>query len=339
MIMFEPQKDMRPVIYWLYSIAFFIILMVVVGGLTRLTGSGLSITEWKPISGAIPPLNLEDWMREFEAYKQIPQFTQLNFNMTLDEFKFIFWWEWGHRQLGRFLGLVFIVPLIIFWIKGRIPQNYKLVMIGLLLGGAFQGFLGWFMVSSGLSERTAVSQYRLALHLGFALLLYIFILQTAFSLKKKHSFSFDMPQSLQIMILFVFIQILSGAFMAGTHAGFTYNTWPLLDGALVPSGLFEKGVISLFEDHLTIQFIHRMGAYSVFLYGLWLFKKHMGYGACSLNGLYIFSLCLPVIIGILTLVTVAPVEHIELAAFHQFTAVILLTSTLIYGNFLKKQHV
>ena len=165
--MFDTQKEMRPVIYWLYIVAFFIILMVVVGGLTRLTGSGLSITEWKPISGAIPPLSYDDWVQEFEAYKKIPQFIQLNFNMTLEEFKFIFWWEWGHRQLGRFLGLIFTVPLIIFWIQGRIPQKYKLVMIGLLLGGAFQGFLGWFMVSSGLTERTEVSQYRLALHLGF----------------------------------------------------------------------------------------------------------------------------------------------------------------------------
>ena len=179
---------------------FFIILMVVV--LTRLTGSGLSITEWKPISGAIPPLSYDDWVQEFEAYKKIPQFIQLNFNMTLEEFKFIFWWEWGHRQLGRFLGLVFTVPLIIFWIQGHIPQKYKLVMIGLLLGGAFQGFLGWFMVSSGLTERTEVSQYRLALHLGFALLLYIFILQTAFCLKKGQDFSFKMEKPLFYLYIY-----------------------------------------------------------------------------------------------------------------------------------------
>ena len=330
------ENNMRPVIYWLYAIACLIIMMVIVGGLTRLTGSGLSITEWKPISGAIPPLSYDDWLKEFEAYKKIPQYIQLNFNMSLDEFKVIFWWEWGHRQLGRLLGLVFIIPLTIFWIQGRIPQHYKTIMIGLLLGGAFQGFLGWFMVSSGLTERTAVSQYRLALHLGFALLLYIFVLQTAFCLKKQEKFHFSLPKPLLFMVFFVFLQILTGAFMAGTHAGFTYNTWPLLDGAIIPSDLFENGIISMFEDHLTVQFIHRMGAYGVFLYGLWslyAYAKKTNYGY---NIYYGFSLLLPVIVGILTLVTVAPVQHIELAAFHQLTAVFLLTSVLIYGNFLEK---
>ena len=324
----HPHKS---VLYWLIITAILIIAMVMVGGFTRLTGSGLSITQWKPILGAIPPMNIQAWLAEFTLYQKIPQFHHVNSMMTLDEFKSIYWWEWGHRQLGRFLGLVFTIPLIYFWIKEKIPDGYKSVFVMILIGGAFQGFLGWFMVKSGLTERISVSQYRLALHLGFAVLLYGFILQVILSIKNYKSFGFSINILSKIMIFLVFTQIISGAFMAGTHSGYIYNTWPLLDGHIIPSGLLQNGLISLFEDTLNVQFVHRSLAYCVFFYGLFYLFVHKNYHSTSENIIFICGLCLPVMLGILTLITVAPIHHIELAVCHQISAILLFTITIIYG--------
>jgi cytochrome c oxidase assembly protein subunit 15 len=175
----------RTLAIWLFSVCALIALMVVVGGLTRLTGSGLSITEWKPIHGALPPLSLEEWNQEFEAYKQIPQYQQLNNGMTLDEFKDIFWWEWGHRNLGRLIGFAFLIPFLVFWFRGMVERVLVPRLLFLFVLGGMQGALGWFMVASGLSERTSVSQYRLVAHLGLALLIYTAIFVTALPLWRR----------------------------------------------------------------------------------------------------------------------------------------------------------
>ena len=328
----DTQTKHTGLIIWLYCVAGLIALMVVIGGFTRLTDSGLSITQWKPLHGAVPPLSYSDWQEEFSAYQKIPQYHLVNPTMTLDEFKGIFWWEWGHRQLGRLLGLAFFIPMLIFWLRGKIPQDYKPILLGLLFLGGLQGFIGWFMVQSGLTDRVSVSQYRLALHLGFALLLYIFTLHTVHCLQKNISFSFP-KNTLSLGLLgLIFLQILSGAFVAGTDSGLIYNTWPLMEGTLIPPDLFPKGLLSAFEDHLTIQFLHRMGAYCIALYGLFisfcLFKnKHIFPALLILGGILI-----QVFLGILTLITVAPLHHIELAVFHQLGAVILLTIALYITN-------
>lgn len=327
----------RSVILWLYVIASLILMMVVIGGLTRLTGSGLSITQWKPLVGAIPPLSHLDWVKEFTLYQKIPQFQQLNHQMTLGEFQYIYWWEWSHRQIGRFLGIIFLIPLMVFWKKNLIPDGYKKIFIALFLAGGFQGFLGWFMVKSGLSDRVSVSQYRLALHLGFALLVYAFTVQIIICLTKRQKFHFPKFSLAVGLVYLIFMQIISGAFMAGTHAGFIYNTFPLLDGEWFPKGLWANGWISSFEDHLTVQFIHRIGAYSVLTLGVTnIFYYHKAEKK-KLNLVLLLGLLIPVSLGITTLITVAPVEHIEIASLHQMSAIFLLTISIIYSNFIRKQ--
>ncbi len=310
---------------WLFIIAGMIILMVIVGGLTRLTGSGLSITEWKPLHGAIPPLTLQDWIREFKAYQKIPQFQLVNTTMTLEEFKIIFWWEWGHRFLGRLVGCVFLLPMLWFFIKKYIPQSYTPIIILLFLGGGLQGLVGWLMVKSGLVDRVSVSQYRLALHLGLALILYYYVLHTAIRVYQRRFFSLPRYSPTVLFTVLVFLQIISGAFTAGTHAGYIYNTYPLMDNALVPSGLFSGGIISVFENVMTIQFIHRVLAlcvlaFTIFIVGSEIQKKNYKDAIVLL-----LVIVLQVILGIVTLVTVAPVYHIELAALHQCGAVLVLS--------------
>jgi len=257
---------------WLLGIAALIVLMVGVGGATRLTDSGLSITEWKPILGAIPPLNDADWQAAFDKYKQIPEYSQVNYGMSLAAFKFIFWWEWGHRFLGRLIGLAFALPLAVFWIRGMIPQGYHIRLLALLALGGLQGFIGWYMVQSGLTERIDVSQYRLALHLCMAFLILGLVLWTWADLREDGTIYFNnLPAAAWTMAVVLsgvmFLQVTIGAFVAGTKAGLVYNTWPLMDGQLIPDGLYGSHHISqpwfqsLFEDHLTVQFNHRIIAY------------------------------------------------------------------------------
>ena len=215
-----------------------VLAMVVVGGLTRLTESGLSITEWKPITGIIPPLSDADWQAEFEAYQQIPQYQVLNQGMTLDEFKFIYFWEWFHRALGRVIGLVFAVPFLIFLVQRRFTWNLAAPLAGLFVLGGLQGALGWWMVTSGLTTLTSVSQYRLAAHLAAALLLFIALVWVARRLTPRRAVArADDRASALILLVLVILQVGAGAFVAGLDAGMGYNTWPLMDGALVPDGL------------------------------------------------------------------------------------------------------
>jgi cytochrome c oxidase assembly protein subunit 15 len=311
---------LKPVRIWLYVIALMVLAMVVVGGLTRLTESGLSITEWKPITGIIPPLTEADWQAEFEAYRQIPQY-QLNQGMTLEDFKFIYFWEWFHRALGRIIGLVFAVPFLVFLVQRRFTWGLAAPLAGLFVLGGLQGALGWWMVTSGLTELTSVSQYRLAAHLTAALLLFIALIWVARRLNPNRTIAGaeDRPAALILLALIV-LQIGAGAFVAGLDAGMGYNTWPLMDGALVPDGLgaMEPWWKNLFENALTVQFIHRTLAYVIVLYtgALYLWRRGDG-GWLPRIALLVL---LQVALGIGTLLLQVP---LSLALGHQALAFML----------------
>ena len=264
------QGDVR-VAAWLFFVAFLVVCMVAVGGATRLTDSGLSITEWKPLLGAIPPLNAADWQAAFDKYRQIPEYHQVNKGMSLAEFQFIYWWEWGHRFLGRAIGVVYALPLALFWITGRIPPNRRLAMLGVLFLGGLQGFVGWYMVQSGLVERIDVSQYRLALHLTLAFLILASLVWLAASFLPRDPLARLQPVGRAAQLLawlvwaVILAQVVLGAFVAGTKAGLTYNTWPLMDGEFVPSGRWQlqPWYLNLSENITAIQFNHRMLAYAL----------------------------------------------------------------------------
>lgn len=265
-------KYRKEIIIWLLSGCFLIAAMVVIGGITRLTGSGLSITEWKLIRGTIPPLNEQQWLEEFENYKQIPQYTKLNYHYTLQDFKEIFFWEYLHRLIGRIIGFVFVFPFLFFAIKEQLKGALLKKVLFLFFLGGLQGFLGWFMVKSGLSERTSVSHIRLAIHLMAAFITFGFTFYVALDfiysqknnydlhLKKLHRFTW-------IVMLLLCIQIIYGAFVAGIKAGKLYNTFPKMGdewvASAVPYSLSESGAEALFNDASVVQFIHRYSAYLV----------------------------------------------------------------------------
>ena len=310
-----------PVRIWLYVMALMVLAMVAVGGITRLTDSGLSITEWNPITGIIPPLTEADWAREFDLYKQIPQYQVLNQGMTLDEFKYIFFWEWFHRALGRVLGVAFAVPFLIFLFQRRFTWDLAAPLAGLFVLGGFQGALGWWMVTSGLTQLTSVSQYRLAAHLTAALVLFIALVWVARRLGPSRTTpSVDDRPAALILLVLVILQVVMGAFVAGLDAGMGYNTWPLMDGALVPMGLdaMDPWWKNLFENALTVQFIHRTLAYVLALYAgaLWLWRRGQG-GWLPRIALLVL---LQVILGIATLVMHVP---LPIALGHQALAFML----------------
>ncbi|MEO7223443.1 MAG: COX15/CtaA family protein, partial [Devosia sp.] len=312
---------LKPVRAWLYVIALMVLAMVVVGGLTRLTESGLSITEWKPITGIVPPLNDAQWQAEFEAYQQIPQYRVLNPGMTLDEFKFIYFWEWFHRALGRIIGLVFAIPFLVFLIQLRFTWGLAAPLAGLFVLGGLQGALGWWMVTSGLTTLTSVSQYRLAAHLTAALLLFIALVWVARRLTPGRTIArVDDRASALILLVLVILQIGAGAFVAGLDAGMGYNTWPLMDGALVPNGLgvMDPWWKNLFENALTVQFIHRTIAYVIVLYAgaLWVYRRGQGGWLPRIALLVVLQVAL----GIGTLIMQVP---LSLALGHQALAFML----------------
>ena len=259
------DRDRAQVRFWLYAICVLVFAMVIVGGATRLTDSGLSITEWQPLLGAIPPLNAQDWQLAFEKYKLIPEYQLINKGMSLAEFKFIYWWEWAHRFLGRFVGLAFFVPMVWFWATGKLEKGIRGKLVFLLLLGGLQGFIGWWMVSSGLAERVDVSQYRLAVHLTLANLIFAWCLWIARGLA-PHSdeHASERVRSFAPLVVFaLFVQIFWGALVAGMDAGLAFNDWPLMDGAVLPGGLWvqEPFWINLFENPKMVQFTHRLFAY------------------------------------------------------------------------------
>ncbi len=314
---------------WLYVVLVMLIALVLVGGATRLTDSGLSITEWKPIHGVIPPLNDAEWQEEFAKYQQIPEYAQINGGMGLDGFKRIFWWEWAHRILARGVGFVFGLPLLFFWATGRVERGLTPKLVGLLLLGGLQGAVGWWMVASGLVDRVDVSQYRLAVHLTLACAIFAAIMVVARGLAPHTEAPADRytQKFAGFLLLAVLFQIFLGGLVAGLDAGLSYNTWPLMDGKAIPGDLFviEPAWRNLFENPKTVQFVHRLGAYALFILALWHIiaaRRRLPATTHSRRALVLFHLVLlQAIIGITTLLMHMPLHW---ALFHQFIALIVL---------------
>jgi cytochrome c oxidase assembly protein subunit 15 len=317
---------------WLGALAALIVAMILVGGATRLTDSGLSITEWKPIVGVMPPLSESDWNEAFASYQTIPEYTELKRGMSLEEFKTIYWWEWAHRFLGRLIGFAFFIPFAAFWIAGYIPRALLPKLLGLFVLGGLQGALGWYMVKSGLTLRTDVSQYRLAAHFGVALVILGYTLWLLFGLGAGTRDRSAAPIAGVVLALIV-TQMLAGALVAGTDAGMGYNTWPLIDGAFVPPGLGEASpwYLNLFENPLTVQFEHRMLGYAVVLAALgqlaWLALKGAAQPLIgSAFTLALFAL-LQAALGVWTLLLSVP---IALGLAHQAGAIAVFAVALYH---------
>ena len=305
---------------WLALIAFMVLGIVVVGGATRLTGSGLSITEWQPILGAMPPWSEADWQAAYEKYQTSSQFKLQNSAMTLSEFHFIYWWEWSHRLLARTIGAVALLPFLYFAARKMLPKGQWPRYVVLMALGGLQGLLGWYMVKSGLDQRVAVSQYWLAAHLICASTIFAFACWLQFSVNRKHQWFGSGAEVLAlIVLLLVFLQLTAGAFVAGLGAGQGYNTWPLMDGSLVPQGLsvMEPWWKNLFENALTVQFDHRMLAY--FIFALVLVNL---FAAPEISALLLFcAVSSQVTLGVMTLLWHVP---LSLALLHQAGAMIVL---------------
>ncbi|MDG2272092.1 MAG: COX15/CtaA family protein [Halioglobus sp.] len=330
----------RQVAQWLILCAVVIFGMIMLGGMTRLTHSGLSMVDWKPLVGAIPPLTEQDWLQEFDKYKQFPEYQKTNVGMSLDGFKSIFMYEYLHRLLGRVIGIIFALPMIYFLLRGRVRPGLAPSLILLLLMGGLQGFLGWYMVKSGLVDNPRVSQYRLTAHLGVAVAIYAYMLWLVFGLVFPRATSPEKPRSSKArwtlgLVALVYLMILSGGLVAGTRAGLAYSTWPLMGTSFIPAGLYASVPpwLAVFEDITTIQFNHRMLAYLLFvllnIFAVTVYrsapKGHAKLGAALL----LLALWMQMILGISTLLLHVPVA---LATAHQGGAVLLLTATLFLSH-------
>jgi heme a synthase len=331
--------DNRAIRWWLISIAALIAIMVLVGGATRLTESGLSIVEWKPVTGALPPLNQAQWTEAFEAYKSIPQYRELNAGMTLGEFKTIFWWEWSHRLLGRVIGVAYLLPFLFFLWRGAVSADLRR-RLWLIFGlGALQGAVGWWMVASGLSERVEVSHYRLATHLVLALLIYAAIVWTLRRPRERPSLA--VPARLKVtaavLLALTFVQLYLGALVAGLRAGLVYNTWPDIDGGFIPAAarlwFQQPWWRNLFESTLTVQFEHRMTAYALFALALFhafdALRSRVDRTVVSGALWLVAVITLQATLGILTLLNQVPVD---LALSHQAVAIAVLTLAVMQAE-------
>ena len=316
---------------WLITMFWIIAIMIVVGGLTRLTDSGLSITEWQLFSGILPPLNNDDWIMYFNLYKKIPEYELQNYTMTLKEFKIIFWWEWGHRFLGRVIGISFLIPLVYFSFKIEFYKLLNLYLIFFLI--CFQGFVGWYMVSSGLVDRVDVSHFRLSIHLLIAFLILSLIfwnyLKTKIINNNTRRISVFLPL---IFLILVFIQIVVGAFVSGMDAGKIYNSWPLMGNTYFPNDNDFKDLfkLSAFSDPSLVQFMHRNLAYLImFFYFLIFFKIYKNkiydlYKSINILGIFII---LQIILGIYTVIYGA---QLYIAAMHQLSSIFLVSSCIYF---------
>ena len=257
----------RQIASWLLLCAAVIFGMIMLGGVTRLTGSGLSMVEWKPLMGVIPPLSEEAWQQTFDKYKQFPEYQKVNMGMDLDGFKSIFMYEYLHRVLGRLIGILFFVPMVFFAFKGRVRAGLMPKLWILFVLGGLQGLLGWYMVKSGLVDNPRVSQYRLTSHLGLAVIIYAYMLWLVFDLLFPKGASHPRAGFSRVLVALVYLMILSGGLVAGTRAGFAYSTWPLMGPSFIPDGLYSTSPawLAMFEDITTIQFNHRMFAYLLFV--------------------------------------------------------------------------
>jgi cytochrome c oxidase assembly protein subunit 15 len=331
----QGQHD-RQIAYWLFFCAAVIFGMILLGGVTRLTSSGLSMVDWKPIMGVIPPMTQADWQEMFLKYQQFPEYQKINVGMSLEDFKPIFMYEYLHRVLGRLIGVIFIVPFLFFYFSRRIKTGLTPKLVIMLIGGGCQGLLGWYMVKSGLVDNPHVSQYRLTAHLGAAVLIYGFILWTAFGLVLTAR---AQPVELQRFSIglsaLIYLMILSGGLVAGTHAGNAYSTWPLMGDSFVPAGLYAMtpAWLSAFEDITTIQFNHRMFAYLIVALVVAFAIRAFRFGIVGRLKVGIFCLIgllgMQVTLGISTLIFYVP---IPVAAAHQVGAVALLTASLFISH-------
>jgi heme a synthase len=345
------QRSTRAVRLWLYAMAALVLAMVLVGGATRLTESGLSITEWRPVMGAVPPLSEAQWQVEFQKYQAIPQYHALNQGMSLDAFKSIYWWEWTHRLIGRLIGVVFLLPLLWFLWRGAIERRLRPRLWFIFGLGALQGAVGWWMVASGLADRIEVSQYRLATHLVLACVIYVAIIWTAQQMDDRPTLL--LPRRIRtsafVLLILVLGQIYLGALVAGLRAGYIYNTWHLIDGALVPSTarLFFNTPLwrNFFENTLTVQFDHRMLAYTVLicavLHALDVVRTMKRGWVVTSAIVLVAAVTLQAALGIATLVLRVP---ITLALMHQTMAMLVLTvatthAALVAGRRLAREDV
>lgn len=315
---------------WLIVVAIMVIAMILVGGATRLTDSGLSITEWRPVTGAIPPLTETGWLEEFEKYRSSSEYQLQNAGMTLGEFEFIYWWEWGHRFLGRAIGLVFAIPLIVFWVRGMIPAGMKPKLVGLLALGGLQGFVGWWMVASGLVDRVDVSQYRLATHLALAFVILGVTVWLALS-ARLGSARGAAGRLTSLALLFwaaVMLQIVLGAFVAGLDAGRIYTTWPGMEGRIIPDGYLAglPWYQAIFESHAAVQMHHRWAGYLVAVFAFvaaFAFWKSGDRKLKAASHAIASMVVIQIALGIATLVNAAP---LALSLAHQFGAVVLFVT-------------
>jgi len=327
----------RAVAIWLFAVAALVVAMVVVGGSTRLTGSGLSITQWKPIRGVVPPLNLQQWQAEFAGYKAIPQYQLLNRGMSLEQFKGIYWWEWTHRLLGRLLGVAFFVPFIVFAVRKMIPQRLTLRLAGIFVLGALQGVVGWWMVASGLSARVYVAPERLAIHLGLAFALLGALVWTALDAwagQARQTLPSPWGRRGLCLTGLVYFQVLLGALVAGNHAGLIYNDWPLMNGRFFPADYAGPGIwATLAHSQAAVQLHHRLVAYLlaavalVFGIAAWRSRylaKDCKQLALAVGGAVLLQACL----GVVTLIAVVPVG---LGVAHQLMAAVTLCLAVAFA--------
>ena len=331
------------IMIWLISLTLMVFLIIVIGGLTRLTDSGLSMVDWRPILGSIPPLNDMQWIEIFDKYKLSPEFLYVNKNMTLEDFKYIFWWEWFHRFFARLIGGVFVVPFFYFLFK-KLLNNYFYKRFSIIFTlGLFQAFIGWWMVKSGLVNDPYVSPFRLTFHLTNAVIIYSLLLWTCIEYSHQKSLRFvsffkTHEFWIFISIIFVFITILSGGFMAGSHAGQSFNTYPLMNGKIIPDDIFleELGFLNIFENTVTINFNHRWLATLTFIYTFSLFTYLIFNKFINLSNIIIVSVLLALTfqftLGIMTLWSNVAIEY---GSLHQTNSIILL-SILLFAYFKSK---
>ncbi|MDP1618378.1 COX15/CtaA family protein [Phenylobacterium sp.] len=319
-----------PVAIWLAIVAALVLAMVVVGGATRLTDSGLSITEWKPVTGALPPMSDAHWNAEFAKYREIPQYQQVNRGMSLDEFKTIYWWEWAHRFLGRLVGLVYALPFVYFLARREIPKRLILRCVGLLALGGLQGAIGWWMVASGLADRVSVAPERLMVHLGLAFILFATLIWTALDAWRGEARQ-PLPSPWSALALglmgLIFIQILLGALVAGNDAGLVYNDWPLMNGTLFPRDYAGDGLWgTLAHSQGAVQLHHRLGGYVLTIAVIWMAisARRTNYVPPPAKRLIMattHATLLQALLGIATLMLAVP---LWLGMLHQLMAAVVL---------------
>jgi heme a synthase len=333
------EPHVRAIRLWLFAVAALVLGMVLVGGATRLTESGLSITEWKPVMGVIPPLGETQWQAEFEKYQAIPQYNALNRGMSLEAFKTIYWWEWTHRLLGRVIGVAFLLPFLWFLWRGWITPSLRARLWFIFGLGALQGAVGWWMVASGLADRIEVSQYRLGAHLVLACFIYVAIIWTVLRVPDRPIAL--LPARIRAaaiaLLVLVLLQIYLGALVAGLRAGLIYNTWPLIDGVFVPdaSHLFFSAPVwrNFFENALTVQFDHRMVAYALVAVALFhvldVWRNVEGRALRISAAALAAVVCAQAALGIVTLLAAAP---LALAMLHQAMALVVLTVATLQAS-------